>query len=181
MGGWCLMGEIKLVLPSKGLEGEALEYRKEHFDHQEQELHGGSLLDVIDPYDAWLEQVKNNSDQRTVDPNWVVTTTFFAIRKSDERIVGMVSVRHTLNELLRDYGGHIGYVVRPSERNKGYAGEMLKLALEYCKTIGLHDILIACNKDNEASRRTITRSGGVLEKEFVHTDGKTVLRFRIAL
>jgi predicted acetyltransferase len=176
-----VMDEIELVLPSKELRLAALEYRQEHFDNNERELHGSSLFDITDSYDDWVELVKNNSDEKRVDPNWVVTSTFFAIRKRDGKIVGMVAVRHALNEFLRSYGGHIGYGVRPTERNRGYAAQILSMALEYCRTIGLHDVLIACNKDNEASRKTITKCGGVLEKEFCHADGKTVLRFWIAL
>ncbi len=98
----------------------------------------------------------------------------FAVRERDGLIVGIVDIRHTLNQLLREYGGHIGYGVRPSQRNKGYATEILYQALGYCRTIGLNRLMLACYKENEASRRTILKGGGVLEREFIHTDGKEV-------
>ncbi|SMC82177.1 Predicted acetyltransferase [Sporomusa malonica] len=175
------MDEIELVLPSKDLEMAALEYKEEHFDNQEYELHGSSLFDKTDSYDDWLEQLKNNSNETTVNPDWVVSTTVFAIRKRDSKIVGMVDIRHTLNEFLRTYGGNIGYGVRPSERNKGYATEILKLALKYCKQLPLQRVMLACYKDNAASRKTIIHCGGILEKEFVYTDGKTIQKFWIDL
>ena len=175
------MDEIELVLPSKDLEMAALEYKKEHFGNQEYELHGSSLFDKTDSYDNWLDQLKNNSNEKTVNPDWVASTTFFAIRKRDSNIVGMVDIRHTLNEFLRTYGGHIGYGVRPSERNKGYATQILKIVLKYCKQLALQRVMLACYKDNEASRKTIIHCGGVLEKEFIYIDGKTVQRFWIDL
>jgi predicted acetyltransferase len=175
------MDEIELVLPSKDLEMAALEYKKEHFDNQEYELHGSSLFDKIDSYSDWLEQLKNNSNEKTVDPGWVVSTTNFAIRKRDSNIVGMVDIRHTLNEFLRTYGGNIGFGVRPSERNKGYATQILKIALKYCKQLALSRVMLACYKDNEASRKTILHCGGILEKEFIYTDGKTIQKYWISL
>ncbi|MDR1320625.1 MAG: GNAT family N-acetyltransferase [Gracilibacteraceae bacterium] len=93
----------------------------------------------------------------------------------------MIDIRHTLNQFLREYGGNIGYSVRPSERNKGYAAEILKQGLEYCKTIHLKKVMLACNKDNKASSRTIEKCGGVLEREFIYLDGKTVQVYGIDL
>ena len=101
----------------------------------------------------------------------IPATTFFAVRKNDGRIIGMIDVRHRLNGFLRNYGGHIGYGVRPSERRRGYAAEMLRLALSYCSSLGLDRVMISCNADNEGSRRTILRRGGVLEREFRHSGG----------
>lgn len=173
------MNEIELLLPSKNLETKALEYKREHFDNQEYELHGSSLLDKTDSYDDWL--LKNNSNEKKIEPDGVVSTTFFAIRKCDSKIVGMVNIRHTLNDYLSFYGGNIGYGVRPSERNKGYATQTLKLALKYCKQLGLEKVMLACYKDNEASRKTIINCGGVLEKEFIYTDGKIIQKFWISL
>lgn len=174
------MNELELLLPSKELEFAALEYKREHFDNQEYELHGSSLFDHTDSYDDWLERIKNNSNEQTVNPDWVVSTTFFALRKRDSKIVGMLDIRHTLNEYLNLYGGNIGYGVRPSERKKGYATEILKLALKYCKQLGLEKVMLVCYKDNEASRKTIINCGGILEKDFIYTDGEIVQKFWVS-
>lgn len=144
-------------------------------------LHGGSLFDSIDSYEEWLDHLKANSRPETLRPGWVVSSTFFAVRGSDGKIVGMVDIRHELNDFLRNYGGHIGYGVRPSERNKGYATRILLLALDYCRGLGLDKVMLACDKENAASRKTILKCGGVLEHEFLHTDGKTVQVFWISL
>ncbi len=131
------MDKLILTTPTKTHELAALEYRQEHLNNGENHLYGSSLFHTADSYQAWLNQLKDNANPESVRENWVVSSTFFAIRQSDNRIVGMIDIRHELNDFLRNYGGHIGYGVRPSERNKGYATQMLLLALDYCRRLGL--------------------------------------------
>lgn len=173
------MEKIKLVFPNEKLKTEALAYRQEHFDCGEKIINGSSLFDKTESYDEWLSHVINNSRKETVQPDWVASSTFFGVRESDEKIVGMIDIRHYLNDFLREYGGHIGYAVRPSERRKGYATEMLALALRYCETLGLEKVMLGCYKDNLASVRTIEKCGGVLEKEILYLDGKPMLMYWI--
>lgn len=170
-----------LVTPTKEHEQAALEYKQEHLDNGEPLLHGGSLLDTKDSYDDWLDHLKANSSKETVQPGWVTSSTFFGMRESDNRIVGIIDIRHELNDFLRNYGGHIGYGVRPSERRKGYATQMLQLALDYCRSLSLDRVMLACDRNNPASRLTIEKCGGILEREFLHTDGMTVQVFWIDL
>lgn len=115
--------KINLICPSKELEQQALEYRREHFDFGESVINGSELFDQMDDYNEWLNRVLLNSNAETVSPDWVLTDTFFAIRESDQKIVGMIDLRYQLNEFLKDFG-HCAYSVRPSERNKGYATEI---------------------------------------------------------
>lgn len=75
-------------------------------------------------------------------------------------VVGRLSLRHRLNESLRAFGGHIGYGVVPSQRRKGYAGDMLRQALPLCRQLGIERALISCDIDNQASRKVIESAGG---------------------
>ena len=165
------MNRISLVIPKKEHETQVKEYIEEHNQFEENDIHGGALIEKM-PYDDWLKQLENNSNEKTVNCEWVVTSTFFGL--ANGKIIGMIDIRHTLNQFLRDYGGHIGYGVRPTERNKGYATEMLKLGLVYCKIVALEKVMLACYKENTASGRTIEKCGGALEKEFLYSDGKAV-------
>jgi predicted acetyltransferase len=87
-----------------------------------------------------------------------------------------------LNDFLEKYGGHIGYSVRPSERHRGYAKEMLKMALPFCRQIGIDKILITCIDGNIGSEKTILANGGVYETT-VHEPNENVdlKRYWIAL
>ena len=111
----------------------------------------------------------------------VPSNVFIAVRVADNRIVGVIDLRHHLgNPVLREWGGHFGYIVRPSERNKGYAKEMVRQNLIKCKELGLHKVMITCDRNNIASEKTVLANGGVFEKE-VLVDGEYTKRFWVTL
>ncbi len=175
------MDKLVLIRPSKRHEQAAFDYLKEHIDSGESHLHGSSMFETMGSYDTWLEHLTAVSRPATVPQGWVVSSTFFAIRENDGRIIGMLDIRHELNDFLRNYGGNIGYGVRPSERRKGYATCILQMALEFCRELGLREVMVSCYKENVASRKTILKCDGVLEREFTHSDGQDVQVFWIEL
>ena len=61
--------------------------------------------------------------------------------------------------------GVIGYGVKPSERRKGYATQMLKYALKECKNHGLNKVIVGCYKENIGSAKAIIKNNGKLIKE----------------
>lgn len=79
--------------------------------------------------------------------------------------LGRLSIRHRLTNWLRDYGGHIGYDVRPSARRQGYGTQMLRQALPWCAELGIDPALVTCDTTNFGSRRVIEAAGGVFENE----------------
>ena len=111
---------------------------------------------------------------------FVPDSTWFALDEERNIIVGAVNVRHFLNEGLILDGGHIGDGIRPSERRKGYATEMIRLALTECRKLGIYHVLMVCDKNNIGSARSIQKNGGVLENEPV-VDGVTEQRYWIDL
>lgn len=153
---------IKLARPTIDMKEKALDYRQEHFNNGEMIINGSELLDKIESYEEWLVYVTNNMSIDTVNPTWVVTDTFFAVDEND-RIVGIIDLRHTLNNFLKDFGNS-GYSVRPSERRKGYATEMLKQVMAVAKSAGLQKIHLTAFKNNEPSIKTIIKNGGVYER-----------------
>ena len=78
-------------------------------------------------------------------------------------LVGRVSVRFTLTPWLRDFGGHVGYGVRPAHRRRGYASAMLRQALVVARAEGVDPVLVTCDDGNTGSATVIERAGGVLE------------------
>ncbi len=155
---------ITLIRPSDELKNKALDFKQEFFDNNEQTINGSELLDQMDDYDECLRSVTANTDPETVNPDWVVTDTFFALDENEE-IVGIIDLRHTLNDFLKDFGNS-GYSVRPSERKKGYATEMLRQVIGIAKESGLGEMHLSVERSNEASVKTIRKNGGVYERSF---------------
>ena len=155
---------IRLVRPSVEHKEKALAYRQEHFANGETIINGSELLDKTEIYEEWLTSIKNNEKPETVSTDWVVTDTFFAVDEQDE-IVGIIDLRHTLNDFLKDFGNS-GYSVRPSQRQKGYATEMLKLVLDVAREAGLTELHLSVEKDNIPSIKAIVKNGGVYERSF---------------
>lgn len=168
---------VKLVRPTEKLKEQALDFRKEFFDNDEMIINGSELFDKTDDYGDWLKSVTANASIETVKPNWVVTDTFFAV--DDNRIVGIIDLRHTLNNFLKDLG-NCGYSVRPTERRKGYATEMLRQLLSVASGIGMHELHLSVERDNEPSIKTIIRNGGIYERSFEY-EGEQADIYRIAL
>lgn len=174
-------GELKLVFPTEEYRKQMQEYLQEHIDNNEFELSGDGGLDIIKDFDKWLQKVRNDLSEETVEGARVPATVFLGVRKSDNKVVGTIQIRHKLNESLVLNGGHIGDGVRPSERKKGYATEMIRLALEECEKLGIKRVLIVCYKDNIASKKSIINNGGVLENEILNENGKIDQRYWISL
>lgn len=170
--------KLTLVRPTLELKEKALHYRQEHFDNNEMIINGSELLDKTDSYEDWLKSVTDNTSPDTVNPDWVVTDTFFAMDENDN-IVGIIDFRHTLNAFLKDFG-NCGYSVRPSERKKGYATEMLRQILLIAKQAGVQEMHLSVERDNEPSIKTIVKNGGKYERSF-EFEGEEADIYRIVL
>ncbi len=128
-------------------------------------------------FDHYLE----NLELKTATENRVPDSVFFLLDTERDRLLGAVNIRHYLNDALLKEGGHIGDGIRPSERRKGYATEMVRLALEECRKLGIQRVLMTCDKDNIGSARSIIKNGGVLENEFINGEGQVEQRYWIEL
>ncbi|ACD53824.1 GNAT family acetyltransferase [Clostridium botulinum] len=116
-------------------------------------------------FEEFLIEAYKNSKGIDLPDGIVPSDIYFLVDDNSKYLIGAIDIRHYLNEYLLKYGGNIGYGIRSSERKKGYATEMLHLALEECKNKGLSKVLITCFKSNVASANTIIKNGGILENE----------------
>jgi len=169
---------MKLLKPSMEYKQQVLEYKNEFIENGD-DLAGTSYLRNYDDYEEWMKFVLDNEKESTKHSQ-VTASVFLAVREEDNKLVGIINIRHALNDYLLNFGGHIGYSVRKDERRKGYAKEMLKMELQECRKFGMKKALLTCDAENIASAKTIKYWGGILENE-VTEDGELIQRYWIEL
>ena len=160
------MERFKLEVPSEEREADAMDFLAE-FVKANTVIHGSGGFDLYaDDYAGWLNRVREDRVRKPTEKR-VPAETYFFVRESDNKIVGMISIRLVLNKALWNFGGNIGYSIRPSERRKGYNKINLFLGLCVCKNRGMEAVLIACEKRNIASAKSIKALGGKLIYEYM--------------
>lgn len=172
------MPRLDLIKPGELYADQVMEYRQEMLQNGDS-LDGCAGLEDVGSFSEWVDfetRLKNKYKE-----GYVPSEVYLAVRREDGRLVGIIDFRHPLSDYLLKYGGNIGYSVRPSERQNGYATEMLGLILPICRASGEGKVLVVCDKDNEASRRTILHNGGVLENEVQELSGEIIQRYWITL
>jgi len=174
------MSRIKLIKPTLEYAKDIMEYRKEFLDYGDS-MDGCGSLRTCSSAEEWIHELNMLENEETCPEDKVCSNTYLAIRISDNKIVGIIDFRHHIDHpILSVWGGHIGYSVRPIERRKGYATEMLRQNLMNCKQYGLDKVLVTCDFDNIASKKTITINGGIFEKEII-VDVDKIERYWIQL
>ena len=153
---------MKLIEPTMEYVQQIQAYRKEFIDSGSSMDGTGALRRIEDPRE-WIEYSGKMKNPGTVPEGLVPATQYIFVREEDHKIVGMLQIRHCFNDYLEKFGGHIGYSVAPGERRKGYATQMLGMALPECKKLGMNKVLITCIQGNEGSKGTILNNGGVYE------------------
>ncbi|GAW51777.1 MULTISPECIES: GNAT family N-acetyltransferase [unclassified Nocardioides] len=154
-----------LSTPDVRLHASWAEAVAEFYAVGEEHMHGSGLWDFehLDVTEAGcrtvVEHLLAQADPATLQPEGRVHCTYYWITEGDE-FVGYLALRHALTPWLLEEGGHIGYAVRPSRRGEGHASRALALAVRAAGEHGLDRVLLTCDADNVASRRTIEGAGG---------------------
>ncbi len=160
---------MTLIEPTLEYAAQIRAYRREFLDSGESMDGTGELRRCESP-EAWIASCEAGKHPETAPPGRVPATQYLFVREADRKVVGMLDIRHCFNDFLRQYGGHIGYSVAPSERRRGYATQMLRMALPKCRALGIDRVLITCVRGNEGSRRTILNNGGHYESTVYEPD-----------
>ncbi|MBO4703591.1 MAG: GNAT family N-acetyltransferase [Bacilli bacterium] len=157
--------KLFLEVPTIERKNDAIDFIKEFFKY-DSDIHGsGSLRRYVDDYEGWLLKLEKDY-ANPVSEEIVPARTYFLVRNTDNKIIGMNNIRLALNKKLEEHGGHIGYSIRPTERGKGYNNLNLYLALKICDKYGIETAMLSADIDNQASWKTMEQLGGVRIKEF---------------
>ena len=100
------MEKFYLEKPTINRKNDAIEYIREHIDTNSKINGTGGLNRLIKgfSYEEWLDDVIKSEDiEYTKLNDFVPSSTYFTIRESDNKIIGMVNLRHYLNEYLQKH------------------------------------------------------------------------------
>lgn len=165
---------IKLVKLSKEYKEHLVEMMDEWTSADEKIVPYAIRKNDYHDFEYYVEHLERKAEVNGRVPN----STFFCLDVDRNIFVGAVNIRHYLTEELLVNAGHIGDGIRPSERRKGYATAMIGLALQEAKKMGIHRVLMCCDKQNIGSAKSIMNNGGILENEVI-VDGVTEQRYWI--
>lgn len=162
-------------LPSIKRKKEILDYLNE-FDLYQSDLNGSGFLDKV--FEGYTFEEALNNCLRLQEEDFAKkmgrcqSKTFLLIRESDNKIIGNINIRWNLSKEMLQFGGHIGYSIRPTERRKGYNKINLYLGMIEAKKLGLDRVMLDCEATNIASDKTLKALGGKLERsEIDSSDG----------
>ena len=163
-----LMETFYLETPSLERKNEIIDYINEFVEHKSDINGTGSLDKILDGYtfEQALESCLNMQYEEYAKKfGRCQGKTFLLIRKNDNKIIGTINVRWNLTEKMKQFGGNIGYGIRPTERRKGYNKINLYLGLiKALEEFNLDKVMLDCDVKNLGSDKTIQALGGVLER-----------------
>jgi predicted acetyltransferase len=155
---------MKLMKPQAGYQTEFDNFYTDLLknDPENAEFYARSQRDFV----GYLNQLEDEALGRNLPEGYVPCFHLWAV--VDDNIVGVIRIRHNIEpSFLKEEAGHIGYDVAPSHRKKGYATQMLKLALPIAASVGIESALVCADESNRASRKVIENNKGVLEEIIV--------------
>ena len=154
--------------PSMERKNDVIEYINEHVKYNS-DINGTGSFDHVLEGETYEECMDRYYKIQDIDCAYSIDRcpgkTYFLIRKNDNKLIGMINIRHHLTPKMLEYGGHIGYGIRPTERRKGYNKINLYLGLiKALEEFNLDKVMLDCDVKNLGSDKTIQALGGVLER-----------------
>lgn len=150
----------KLIPATTELLDEAYEMYQE-FPPNENGFVNNAHQMTLGEFELYVKGLEAYAHGQQLPEGYVPMSTFWL--QVNGQLVGISKLRHHLTEALKVEGGHIGYGIRPAQRNKRYATKLLELTLDEARKLGLQRVLITVNQNNIPSQKVVTNNGGVLD------------------
>ncbi len=133
--------------------------------------HAATLTDRVG-FERWVDQLLA---EETVPASPAHVTCTYRWMVDGDEYLGSIALRHELNDWLREYGGHVGYGVRPSARGRGLASAALAGTVRLAAERGMPEVMLTHDATNPASGRVIEHNGGRYERTVVDDEGHRLL------
>ncbi len=164
---------LQLVEPTESLRDAYVAFVRE-FNAEGNDYISARWQDIERSFPAFVQRLLEHARGIGLPAGWVPASSYWLVHEG--RVLGECGLRHALTDFLRDFGGHIGYGVRPCERRKGYATFMLRAMMARAREMGMERVLVTCAATNVASAGVIEKCGGILESETYSPNARRVTR-----
>ena len=177
------------------LSRPSLRYKQSHLDAirefreiDHRKMSDEELATIEANFSIYVQRLLDWEDATKIPPEWVPSSVYWLVldkpeseKQGDNEDMGMyigrLNLRHELTKSLYEIGGHIGYEIRPSMRQRGYGKEILRLGLEKARERGLQHVLVTCDETNIGSKKIIEANGGRFQNA-VTQEGSPVKKLR---
>lgn len=142
--------QYKEMMDEWNMEGSRIAPWILHFKYHTKEL-----------FNEMLKRVKEVEEGMNLG-EFASSSSYWLYDEENNKIIGASNLRHYLTEnedaIL---WGHIGYGIRPSERKKGYATELLKLTLVEARNRGINKVFLGAYIGNIGSWKVMEKCDGI--------------------
>ena len=162
---------IRLIKPEK-------KYLKSYYEACIEtwgKVHDDYIIHNPQDYESWKNTIFKDYEKQEkgidLPHGFVPSVTFWAV-EGDEYI-GTINIRPVLNDMLKEYGGHIGIFVRLNKRKKGFGETIVRMSIDKAFFMGINEILLTCEETNIPSWKILDKYyTNKVEKDTVILNGK---------
>jgi len=171
------MSSIKLTTPSLIYKESYTEALRELLAESPNPEH---IKSEINNLENSIKHKEDTSQGKNLASGEVPRSEFWLI--DNDRYIGKIQIRHKPSGRIPEAASHIYYEIRPTERDKKYGLEILRLGLTEAKKLGMHEVIITCSKDNTPSQKIITQNGGQFTEEIPMPNNEPLLlKYKISI
>ncbi len=117
------------------------------------------------PYSVFKNFLETQISRRYQNISYHDTPTSIYILYVNNYPVGYIGLRTKIDDNWKKWSGNTYYVIRVSERRKGYATKMVELAKMEFQKLGYKEIFMNSSFGNIASSKVIENNGGEFLEE----------------